>query len=122
MVQVPHLVYAETAQTDLAAVGLELGRQDEVPSDAATVGMVIEQTPAQGTQVEESTPVDIVVSTGPGQAPMSGQQAPISSGQDEEKQGEKQQEEVEKQGEKQQQEAEKQREKQQEEVEKQNEE
>ena len=122
MVQVPHLVYAETAQTDLAAVGLELGRQDEVPSDAATVGMVIEQTPAQGTQVEEGTPVDIVVSTGPGQAPISGQQAPISSGQDEEKQWEKQQEEVEKQGEKQQQEAEKQREKQQEEVEKRNEE
>jgi beta-lactam-binding protein with PASTA domain len=66
--------------------------------------VVTEQDLAEGTQAEESTAVDIVVSTGP-------QQAPVSNGQEDEKQREKQQQEEEKQREKQQQEEEKQREK-----------
>jgi hypothetical protein len=114
MVQVPDLVYAETAESDLAAVGLRLGRQDEAPSDTEPIGVVTEQDPAEGTQAEESTAVDIVVSTGP-------QQAPVSNGQEDEKQREKQQQEEEKQREKQQQEEEKQREKQQQDEEKQRE-
>ncbi len=110
-VRVPRLVYAATAESDLAAVGLKLGRQDEALSDTAPAGVVTEQDPAEGTEVEEGTAVDIVVSMGPWQAP-------TGNGQEAEKQREKQQQEAEKQREKQQQEAEKQREKQQQEEEK----
>jgi eukaryotic-like serine/threonine-protein kinase len=114
MVQVPDLVYAEMAESDLTAAGLRLGRRDEAPSDTVPVGVVAEQDPAEGTEAEEGTAVDIVVSTGP-------RQAPIGNGQEAEKQREKQQQEAEKEREKQQQEAEKQREKQQQEEEKQRE-
>ncbi len=103
-VRVPDLVYAETAESDLAAAGLRLGRRDEAPSDTAPVGVVAEQDPAEGTEAEEGTAVDIVVSAGP-------RQAPIGDGQEAEKQREKQQQEAEKQREKQQQEEEKRREK-----------
>jgi eukaryotic-like serine/threonine-protein kinase len=111
MVQVPDLVYAETAETDLAVAGLKLGRQEETPSDTVPVGVVAEQAPAEGTEAEVGTAVDILVSTGP-------RQAPIGNGQEAEKQREKQQQEAEKEREKQRQEAEKQREKQQQEEEK----
>ncbi len=111
MVQVPDLVYAETAESDLTAAGLKVGRQEETPSDTVPVGVVAEQDPAEGTETEEGTAVDIVVSTGP-------RQAPIGNGQEAEKQREKQQQEAEKEREKQQQEAEKQREKLQQEEEK----
>jgi serine/threonine-protein kinase len=103
MVQVPDLGYAQTAEADLAAVGLVLGRQDEAPSDTTPVGRVIQQNPKEGTQVEEGTVVDIVVSKGP-------QQAPVVNGQEAEKEKEKQQQEAEKEKEKQQQEAEKEKE------------
>ncbi len=111
MVLVPDLVYAETAESDLAAAGLRLGRRDEAPSDTAPVGVVTGQDPAEGTEAEEGTAVAIVVSTGP-------RQAPNGNGQEAEKQKEKQQQEAEKEKEKQQQEAEKEREKQQQEEEK----
>ena len=111
MVRVPDLVYAETAESDLATAGLRLGRRDEAASDTVPVGVVAEQDPAEGTEAEQGTAVDIVVSTGP-------RQAPIGNGQEAEKQREKQQQEAEKQREKQQQEAEKQKEKQQQEEEK----
>ena len=111
MVRVPDLVYAETAESDLAAAGLGLGRRDEAASDTVPVGVVAEQDPAEGTEAEEGTAVDIVVSTGP-------QQAPVGNGQEAEKQREKQQQEAEKEKEKQQQEAEKEKEKQQQEEEK----
>jgi eukaryotic-like serine/threonine-protein kinase len=110
-VQVPALYWSTTAQTDLAAVGLKLGRQYETPSETIPVGVVSEQDPEEGAEVEEGTAVDTVVSTGlPRQAPV----APVND----EKEREKQQQEAEKQREKQQQEAEKQREKQQQEEEK----
>ena len=85
LVQVPALYWSTTAQTDLAAVGLKLGRQYETLSDTVAVGVVSEQNPEEGTEVEEGTTVDIVVSTGPRQAPV-----------DDEKQREKQQQEEEK--------------------------
>jgi serine/threonine-protein kinase len=103
MVQVPSLGYAQTAEADLAAAGLKLGRQDETSSDTVPAGVVTEQDPAEGTQVQEGTAVDIVVSTGP-------QQAPIGNSQQAEKEREKQQQEAEKEREKQQQEGEKEKE------------
>jgi serine/threonine-protein kinase len=122
MVQVPSLGYAQTAEADLAAAGLKLGRQDETSSDTVPAGVVTEQDPAEGTQVQEGTAVDIVVSTGPQQAPIGvstgSQQAPIGNSQQAEKGREKQQQEAEKEREKQQQEAEKEQEKQQQEAEK----
>ena len=114
MVQVPSLGYAQTAEADLAAAGLKLGRQDETSSDTVPAGVVTEQDPAEGTQVQEGTAVDIVVSTGPQQAPIGvstgSQQAPIGNSQQAEKEREKQQQEAEKEREKQQQEAEKEKE------------
>ncbi len=109
-VQVPDLIYASTAETDLAAAGLKLGRQDEAPSDTVPVGVVSEQDPVEGTEVEEGTAVDIVVSTGPRQAPADDEKQRVKQRQEEEKQREKQQQEAEKQREKQQQEEEKRRE------------
>ena len=103
MVQVPSLGYAQTAEADLAAAGLKLGRQDETSSNTVPAGVVTEQDPAEGTQVQEGTAVDIVVSTGP-------QQAPIGNSQQAEKEREKQQQEAEKEREKQQQEGEKEKE------------
>ncbi len=108
IVWVPNLVYAETAESDLAAAGLRLGRQDETPSDTLPVGVVTEQDPAEGTEAEEGTTVDIVISTGPRQGPVDKNEA-----QEEVKEREKQQQEEEKEREKQQQEKEKEREKQQ---------
>ena len=107
MVRVPDLVYAETAESDLAAAGLRLGRQDEAPSDTVPVGVATEQDPAEGTEAEEGTAVDIVVSTGPQQVPV----VDKKQAQDEEKQREKQQKEEEKQRERQNKDAEKQAEK-----------
>jgi tRNA A-37 threonylcarbamoyl transferase component Bud32 len=110
LVQVPDLYWPATAQTDLAAVGLELGRQDETPNDMVPVGVVSEQDPVQGSEVEEGTAVDIVVSTGPRQAPVNDEKERERQRQEEEKQREKQQQEQEKQKEKKQQEEEKRKE------------
>ena len=109
LVRVPDLYRSTTAQSDLATVGLELGRQDEAPSDAVPVGAVSEQDPAEGTEVEEGTAVDVVVSAGPPR-----QAAPV----EDDKESEKRRQESEKEREKQQQEAEKEREKKQQEEEK----
>jgi beta-lactam-binding protein with PASTA domain len=54
------------------------------------VGVVADQDPAEGTEAEEGTAVDIVVSTGPQQAPI------VNNGQKAQKQREKQQQEEEK--------------------------
>jgi len=74
MVRVPDLAYAETAESDLAAAGLRLGRRDEAPSETVPVGIVTEQDPAEGTEAEAGATVDIVVSAGPQQVP---QQVPV---------------------------------------------
>jgi serine/threonine protein kinase len=110
LVQVPDLYWATTAQTDLAAVGLNVGRQDETPSDTLPIGVVSEQDPVEGAEVEEGTAVDIVVSTGPRQAPVNDEKERERQRQEEEKQRERQQQEQEKQKEKKQQEEEKRKE------------
>ena len=69
-VQVPDLYYASTAANDLANTGLKLGSRSDVANDAVPVGVVIESNPAEGTEVEQGTSVDITVSTGPQQAPV----------------------------------------------------
>jgi serine/threonine-protein kinase len=108
LVEVPDLYWSTTAQAELAAVGLRLGRQDEAPSDKIPIGVVSQQDPVEGTEIEEGTAVDIVVSTGPRIAPVIDEKERERQSQEAEKQREKQQQEAEKQREKQQQEAEKQ--------------
>jgi beta-lactam-binding protein with PASTA domain len=53
------------AERALSEAGLKLGRRDETPSDTVPLGMVVEQNPAKGEEVERGTAVDVVVSTGP---------------------------------------------------------
>ena len=71
-VSVPDLVGLGVAEAEraLAEADLKLGRQDEAPSEVVPVGTVIEQDPVGGTEVEEGTAVDIVIRTGPQQAPV----------------------------------------------------
>jgi serine/threonine-protein kinase len=71
-VSVPDLVGLSIAEAEraLAEADLKLGRQDEAPSEMVPIGTVIEQAPVGETEVEEGTAVDIVVSTGPQQAPI----------------------------------------------------
>jgi serine/threonine-protein kinase len=66
-VRVPQLYYAAEAESMLADAGLKLGQRNDVPNDTVPAGVVIQQDPAAGTDVEEGTTVDIVVSTGPQQ-------------------------------------------------------
>ena len=77
-VSVPDLAGLGIAEAEraLAEVDLKLGRQDEASSDVVPIGTVIEQDPVGGTEVQEGTAVDIVVSTGPQQAPIV-QAAPV---------------------------------------------
>jgi eukaryotic-like serine/threonine-protein kinase len=65
------------AQRALSEAGLELGRQDEAPSDTVPVGAVIEQDPAAGTEVDEDTPVDIGASTGSAVQPVPAAVPPV---------------------------------------------
>ena len=53
----------------LDGAGLKPGSQDEAPNDKFAEGVVIEQDPEAGTEVERATTVDLVVSTGPTQEP-----------------------------------------------------
>ena len=111
LVQVPTLYWYTTAQSDLAAIGLKLGRQYETASETVPVGVVSEQDPEEGTEAEEGTPVDMVVSTGPArQAPVNDEKERERQRQEEQKQRERQQQEQEKQKEKNQQEEEKRKE------------
>jgi hypothetical protein len=65
---VPDLYYASGAADALASAGLKLGNRSDVPNDAVPVGVVVQTNPLEGTEVEQGTAVDIVVSTGPAQA------------------------------------------------------
>ena len=96
LVQVPELYWTTRAQSDLAAVGLKLGRQDETPNDTIPIGVVSEQDPVEGTEVEGGTAVDIVVSTGPRQAPVKDEKDRERKRQEQEKEKEKKQQEEEK--------------------------
>jgi tRNA A-37 threonylcarbamoyl transferase component Bud32 len=66
-VEVPRVVGLSTdeAQQRLEGAGLELGSQTEAQSEEVAAGVVIEQDPAQGTEVDRGTGVDVAVSTGP---------------------------------------------------------
>ena len=69
--EVPNVVglTREEAQGQLEDAGLEIGTEDQAPSDEAAEGTVVEQDPTAGTEVSEGTAVDLVFSTGPAQDP-----------------------------------------------------
>lgn len=66
MVAVPDLAGMDqnTASTTLEASGLKLGSVDTTISDAVAAGTVVAQNPTAGTQAEQGSKVDIVVSGG----------------------------------------------------------
>ncbi len=68
-VEVPDLHWSLTAETDLADAGLVLGQSLSTPSDTVPANVVVYSDPAEGTEVEEGSSVDIYVSTGPATAP-----------------------------------------------------
>ncbi len=70
-VPVPNLVgvfNAQGAAEALAAEGLVLGEVGEAPNDTIFAGVVSEQNPGAGEEVEPGTSVNVTVSTGPAQA------------------------------------------------------
>jgi tRNA A-37 threonylcarbamoyl transferase component Bud32 len=70
-VEVPDVVSLsrDEARQRLDSAGLELGSEDEAPSDQVTAGAVIEQDPAAGTDADRGAAVNVVVSTGSAQEP-----------------------------------------------------
>jgi tRNA A-37 threonylcarbamoyl transferase component Bud32 len=68
-VEVPDLHWSVTAETDLADAGLVLGQSLSTPSDTVPANVVVYSDPAEGTEVEEGSSVDIYVSTGPATVP-----------------------------------------------------
>jgi serine/threonine-protein kinase len=68
-VEVPDLYWSVTADSDLADAGLVLGQSLSTPSDTVPANVVVYSDPAEGTEVEEGSSVDIYVSTGPATAP-----------------------------------------------------
>ena len=68
-VEVPDLHWSVTAETDLADAGLVLGQNLSTPSDTVPANVVVYSDPAEGTEAEEGSSVDIHVSTGPATAP-----------------------------------------------------
>ncbi len=69
-VAVPNLVgifNAQGAAEALAAESLVLGEVSEAPNDTIFAGVVSEQNPAAGEEVESGTSVNVTVSTGPAQ-------------------------------------------------------
>jgi hypothetical protein len=68
-VEVPDLYWSVTAETDLADAGLVLGQSISTSSDTVPANVVIYSDPAEGTEVEEDSTVDIYVSTGPAAPP-----------------------------------------------------
>jgi serine/threonine-protein kinase len=66
-VEVPGVVglTPEEAQNRLEGAGLEIGSSSEAPSDQVGAGEVAGQDPAEGSEVERGTAVDLVISTGP---------------------------------------------------------
>jgi serine/threonine-protein kinase len=70
-VQVPNLVgvfNTQGAAQALDAEGLVLGQVGEAPNDTIFAGVVSEQNPPGGEEVEPGTSVNVTVSTGPAQA------------------------------------------------------
>jgi hypothetical protein len=78
-VPVPNLVgvfNAQGAAEALAAEGLVLGEVGEAPNDTIFAGVVSEQNPTAGKEVEPGTSVNVTVSTGPAQAALAPAPAP----------------------------------------------
>jgi eukaryotic-like serine/threonine-protein kinase len=73
-VQVPNLHWSTTAESDLADANLVLGQRYEVSSDTVPTNVVIYSNPAEETEVEQGSTVDIYVSTGPAAPPLPAQQ------------------------------------------------
>ena len=69
-VQVPNLHWSTAAETDLADANLVLGQRYEVSSDTVPTNVVIYSNPAEETEVEQGSTVDIYVSTGPAAPPL----------------------------------------------------
>ena len=65
VVTVPDLGYESTAAADLEYAGLVLGGTTYEYSDQFEAGLIIRSDPAEGTQAEPGTSVNIVVSSGP---------------------------------------------------------
>ena len=80
VVTVPDLVFASEAAATLEYEGLALGSIQEAPSETVPAGQVVETSPAEGTEVDRNTPVDIVVSTGPAQVDVPAQPADPAPG------------------------------------------
>ena len=78
--EVPELYNASETESTLVDAGLELGDRNEISNAARPAGVVIAQDPEARTTVDEGTVVDIVVSTGPEQAPAALQAAPTGVG------------------------------------------
>jgi type IV secretory pathway VirJ component len=79
-VPVPNLVgvfNAQGAAEALAAEGLVLGEVGEAPNDTIFAGVVSEQNPTAGNEVEPGTSVNVTVSTGPAQAAPAPVPAPV---------------------------------------------
>ena len=64
-VTVPDLGYQSTAAADLDYAGLVLGSTTYEASDQFEAGLIIRSDPAEGTQAEPGSTVNIVVSSGP---------------------------------------------------------
>jgi serine/threonine protein kinase len=80
-VEVPRVVglSLDEAQQRLEGAGLELGSQTEAQSEEVAEGVVIEQNPAQGTEVDRGSNVDLIVSTGPPPEPAVQTSSPSAS-------------------------------------------
>jgi len=66
-VRAPNTINATESEAEglIASSGLSLGRVSTMASDTVKAGAVIEQIPAPETEVDEDSPVDLVVSSGP---------------------------------------------------------
>ena len=83
-VSVPNLIgvfNAQGAAEALAAEGLELGEVGEAPNDTIFPGVISEQAPPAGEEVEPGTSVNVTVSTGPAQAAPAPAPAPAPTAQ-----------------------------------------
>jgi hypothetical protein len=80
-VEVPDVVSLsrDEARKRLDGAGLELGSQEEAPSDAVAEGAVIEQVPAAGTEVDRRSAVNVTLSTGPSQEQPAARSSPTAT-------------------------------------------
>lgn len=64
LVEIPDLTgqAVQAAQVNLAAAGLAVGRQNNIITEFGIPGTVVRHVPAAGSQVDRSTPVDLMVS------------------------------------------------------------